>query len=107
MMTAVFILIFSTTLCGQKKKEYADCIVFINGDSLYGRVSSVKDGKLIWSDGDEQMEFFLNLVYRVYQISKDNVFAPSYIEKGLEKVKNTKPQVFRINKEKSGGIEIC
>lgn len=58
MMTAVFILIFSTTLCGQKKKEYADCIVFINGDSLYGRVSSVKDGKLIWSDGMSKWNFF-------------------------------------------------
>lgn len=58
MMTAVFILIFSTTLCGKKKKEYADCIVFMNGDSLYGRVSSVKDGKLIWSDGMSKWNFF-------------------------------------------------
>ncbi|APU95036.1 hypothetical protein BV902_00735 [Sphingobacterium sp. B29] len=101
MMAVIALLIFSETLCAQKKSNSTDYIVFMNGDSLYGKISSVTDSKLSWRDGDTQMDFFPDQVFRVYQNSKSKIFAPSYIETGLEKVKNTKPQIFRINKEKS------
>ncbi|WP_088163350.1 hypothetical protein [Sphingobacterium sp. G1-14] len=101
MMAVIALLIFSETLCAQKKSNNTDYIVFMNGDSLYGKISSVTDSKLSWRDGDTQMDFFPDQVFRVYQNSKSKIFAPSHIETGLEKVKNTKPQIFRINKEKS------
>jgi hypothetical protein len=79
----------------------------MNGDSLYGKVSSVTDRKLTLDDGNTKMDVFSDEVYRVYQNSKGKIFAPFYIEKGLEKIKNTKPQFFRINKEKSAEIRFA
>lgn len=107
MMALISVFLLSTTLYAQKKSNHQDCIVLMNGDSLYGKVSSVTDRKLTLDNGNSKMDVFPDQVYRVYQNSKGKIFAPSYIEKGLEKVKNTKPQFFRINKEKSGEIRFA
>ena len=107
MMALIFLCLFATAIYGQKKYIDTDSIIMMDGSNLYGKVSSVTDDKLTLDDGNAKMDFYPSQVYRVYQNSKGKIFAPSYIERGLEKVKNSKPQMFRINKEKSGEIRFA
>ena len=91
---------FSTTLLwAQGDLKKLDYLILMNADTLYGKISSVKDRKLKFENQQkEKLTFTPDQVYRAYWQTKKKVYAPSYVEKGLEVVPGTSPKMYRIQK---------
>ncbi|WP_313490936.1 hypothetical protein [Sphingobacterium multivorum] len=89
----------SITAHAQEVAKNLDYLVLMNADTLYGKISSVKDQKLKFENQQkEKLTFEPGDIYRVYWQSKKKVYAPSYVENGLEPVQGTSPQVFQIGR---------
>ncbi|WP_313154517.1 hypothetical protein [Sphingobacterium multivorum] len=89
----------SMTARAQEGTNKSDYVVLMNADTLYGKISSVKDQKLKFENlQKEKLTFGPSEVYRVYWQSKKKVYAPSYVEDGLEVVPGTSPKMYRIQK---------
>ncbi|WP_343321014.1 hypothetical protein [Sphingobacterium multivorum] len=90
------ILMTASAQEGTKKLDY---VVLMNADTLYGKISSIKDHKLKFENQQkEKLTFTPDQVFRAYWESKRKVYAPSYVENGLEPVQGTSPQVFQIGR---------
>ncbi|WP_293942899.1 MULTISPECIES: hypothetical protein [unclassified Sphingobacterium] len=89
---------FSTTLLwAQGDLKKLDYLILMNADTLYGKITSVKDHKLKFENQQkEKLTFTPDQVYRAYWQTKKKVYAPSYVEKGLEPVPGTSPQTYRV-----------
>lgn len=89
---------FSTTLLwAQGDLKKLDYLILMNADTLYGKITSVKDRKLKFENQQkEKLTFTPDQVYRAYRQTKKKVYAPSYVEKGLEPVPGTSPQTYRV-----------
>ncbi|MGF7024321.1 hypothetical protein [Sphingobacterium sp. HSC-15S19] len=101
-LTAVFFSCFASILMTARAQEAAkklDYLVLMNADTLYGKISSIKDHKLKFENQQkEKLTFAPGQVFRAYWESKRKVYAPSYVENGLEPVQGTSPQVFQIGR---------
>ncbi|WP_394676651.1 hypothetical protein [uncultured Sphingobacterium sp.] len=87
------------TAHAQEVAKNLDYLVLMNADTLYGKISSVKDQKLKFENQQkEKLTFEPGDIYRVYWQSKKKVYAPSYVEDGLEAVPGTSPKMYRIQK---------
>ncbi|MDF2516828.1 MAG: hypothetical protein K0R59_2124 [Sphingobacterium sp.] len=94
-----FFLLSSTVIHAQVTETNADYLVLMNADTLYGKISSVKDRKLKFESlQKEKLTFTPDQVFRAYWKSKKRVYAPSYVENGLEPVPGTSPQTYQIRK---------
>lgn len=92
-------IISAHSLRAQDKQKPMDYLVLMNADTVYGKISSVKDHKLKFEDQQNQkLTFTPNQVYRAYWESKKKVYAPSFVENGLEPVPGTSPQTYQIAK---------
>lgn len=90
------ILMTASAQEGTKKLDY---VVLMNADTLYGKISSIKDHKLKFENQQKKkLTFTPDQVFRAYWESKRKVYAPSYVENGLEPVQGTSPQVFQIGR---------
>lgn len=95
----LYIFFSTTTLWAQGDQKKLDYLVLMNADTLYGKISSVKDRKLKFEDQEkEKLTFAPDQVYRAYWRSKKKVYAPSYVENGLEPVPGTSPQTYQVRK---------
>ena len=89
----------SITAKAQEVTKNLDYVVLMNADTLYGKISSIKDHKLKFENQQkEKLTFEPGDVYRAYWQSKKKVYAPSYVEDGLEVVPGTSPKMYRIQK---------
>lgn len=89
----------SMTARAQEGTNKSDYVVLMNADTLYGKISSIKDHKLKFENQQkEKLTFTPDQVFRAYWESKRKVYAPSYVENGLEPVQGTSPQVFQIGR---------
>ncbi len=89
----------SITAHAQEVAKNLDYLVLMNADTLYGKISSVKDQKLKFENQQkEKLTFEPGDIYRVYWQSKKKVYAPSYVEDGLEVVPGTSPKMYRIQR---------
>ncbi|WP_293955992.1 MULTISPECIES: hypothetical protein [unclassified Sphingobacterium] len=87
------------TAHAQEVAKKLDYVVLITADTLYGKISSIKDHKLKFENQQkEKLTFTPDQVFRAYWESKRKVYAPSYVENGLEPVQGTSPQVFQIGR---------
>ncbi|HAE67536.1 MAG TPA: hypothetical protein DCG77_10080 [Sphingobacterium sp.] len=87
------------TARAQEAAKKLDYLVLMNADTLYGKISSIKDHKLKFENQQkEKLTFAPGQVFRAYWESKRKVYAPSYVENGLEPVQGTSPQVFQIGR---------
>ncbi|WP_367329811.1 hypothetical protein [Sphingobacterium multivorum] len=87
------------TASAQEAAKKLDYVVLMNADTLYGKISSIKDHKLKFENQQkEKLTFTPDQVFRAYWESKRKVYAPSYVENGLEPVQGTSPQVFQIGR---------
>jgi hypothetical protein len=87
------------TAHAQEVAKKLDYLVLMNADTLYGKISSIKDHKLKFENQQkEKLTFTPGQVFRAYWESKRKVYAPSYVENGLEPVQGTSPQVFQIGR---------
>ncbi|WP_286883905.1 MULTISPECIES: hypothetical protein [Sphingobacterium] len=87
------------TASAQEATKKLDYVVLMNADTLYGKISSIKDHKLKFENQQkEKLTFTPDQVFRAYWESKRKVYAPSYVENGLEPVQGTSPQVFQIGR---------
>ncbi|OOG15780.1 hypothetical protein BWD42_24190 [Sphingobacterium sp. CZ-UAM] len=94
-----FFLLSSTVIHAQVTETNSDYLVLMNADTLYGKISSVKDRKLKFESlQKEKLTFTPDQVFRAYWKSKKKVYAPSYVENGLEPVPGTSPQTYQIRK---------
>lgn len=92
-------IISAHSLRAQDKQKPMDYLVLMNADTVYGKISSVKDHKLKFEDQQHQkLTFAPDQVYRAYWESKKKVYAPSFVENGLEPVPGTSPQTYQIAK---------
>ncbi|MCS4228013.1 hypothetical protein [Sphingobacterium sp. BIGb0165] len=98
----VFFLLFlssSTVIHAQVTQINADYLVLMNADTLYGKISSVKDRKLKFENlQKEKLTFTPDQVFRAYWQSKKKVYAPSYVENGLDPVPGTSLQTYQVRK---------
>jgi len=94
------IFLFSSVVVnGQVNEKKADYLVLMNADTLYGKISSVKDRKLKFENlQKEKLTFTPDQVFRAYWQSKKKVYAPSYVENGLDPVPGTSPQIYQVRK---------
>lgn len=99
------ILIFSFTrsttslVYAQASPKELDYLVLTNADTVYGKITSVKDHRIKFENQQkEKFVFEPDQVFRAYWQSKKKVYAPSYVEKGLEPVPGTSPQIFQVGK---------
>lgn len=89
----------SMTARAQEGTNKSDYVVLMNADTLYGKISSIKDHQLKFENQQkEKLTFTPDQVFRAYWESKRKVYAPSYVENGLEPVQGTSPQVFQIGR---------
>lgn len=73
-----------------------DYIVFIAGDTLYCEINSVKqDVVKVVKDG-EKFSFPPDSVFRIFQHSKNLVYAPSYLHCDFSIVKGLKPYIYFV-----------
>lgn len=87
------------TASAQEATKKLDYVVLMNADTLYGKISSIKDHKLKFENQQkEKLTFTPDQVFRAYWESKRKVYAPSYVENGLEPVQGTSAQVFQIGR---------
>ncbi|RKF32575.1 hypothetical protein BCY89_15520 [Sphingobacterium siyangense] len=87
------------TARAQEAAKKLDYLVLMNADTLYGKITSIKDHKLKFENQQkEKLTFAPGQVFRAYWESKRKVYAPSYVENGLEPVQGTSPQVFQIDR---------
>jgi len=87
------------TASAQEAAKKLDYVVLMNADTLYGKISSIKDHQLKFENQQkEKLTFTPDQVFRAYWESKRKVYAPSYVENGLEPVQGTSPQVFQIGR---------
>ncbi|MGA6117063.1 hypothetical protein [Sphingobacterium anhuiense] len=91
---AIIYLPMITTLC--KAQDNKDQIILMNGDSFYTNVISVNDKIAVIADGKDKSEIYPDQVYRIYKAKKNKTYAPSFIEKNLELVKGSKPEIYKI-----------
>lgn len=98
--TLILLCFISTlSLQAQDKQKPMDYLVLMNADTVYGKISSVKDHKLKFEDQQNQKLIFTpDQVYRAYWETKKKVYAPSFVENGLEPVPGTSPQTYQITK---------
>ena len=101
-LTAVIFSFCASILMTARAQEAAkkiDYLVLMNADTLYGKISSIKDHKLKFENQQkEKLTFAPGQVFRAYWESKRKVYAPSYVENGLEPVQGTSPQIFQIGR---------
>jgi hypothetical protein len=101
-LTAVFFSCSASILMTARAQEAAkklDYLVLMNADTLYGKITSIKDHNLKFENQQkEKLTFAPGQVFRAYWESKRKVYAPSYVENGLEPVQGTSPQVFQIDR---------
>ena len=101
-LSAVFFSCFGSILMTARAQEAAkklDYLVLMNADTLYGKITSIKDHNLKFENQQkEKLTFAPGQVFRAYWESKRKVYAPSYVENGLEPVQGTSPQVFQIDR---------
>lgn len=96
---SVCFLLSATTLWAQDDPKKPDYLILMNADTLYGKISSVKDRKLKFENlQKEKLTFTPDQVYRAYWQAKKKVYAPSYVENGLEPVPGTSPQTYQVRK---------
>lgn len=95
----LFFLCSSAVVQAQKDEKNVDYLVLMNADTLYGKISSVKDRKLKFETlQKEKLTFTPDQVFRAYWQSKKKVYAPSYVENGLDPVPGTSPQTYQVRK---------
>ncbi|WP_223584244.1 hypothetical protein [Sphingobacterium sp. GVS05A] len=95
----LFFLCSSAVVQAQKDEKNVDYLVLMNADTLYGKISSVKDRKLKFENlQKEKLTFTPDQVFRAYWQSKKKVYAPSYVENGLDPVPGTSPQTYQVRK---------
>lgn len=95
----LFFLLSAMTLFAQKDQKKLDYLVLMSGDTLYGKISSVKDRKLKFeNEQKEKVTFAPDQVFRAYWEAKQKVYAPSYVENGLEPVPGTSPQMYQLSR---------
>jgi len=95
----LFFLCSSAVVQAQKDEKNVDYLVLMNADTLYGKISSVKDSKLKFENlQKEKLTFTPDQVFRAYWQSKKKVYAPSYVENGLDPVPGTSPQTYQVRK---------
>jgi len=85
-------LIDPSILPAQTKLAKDDYVIFLNGDTIHGKISTVKDKKVILND----TSYYPDEVYRVFRTKKKKMYAPSYLEKSREVVPQSKPEMYRI-----------
>ncbi|MDR2275209.1 MAG: hypothetical protein LBF27_30135 [Sphingobacterium sp.] len=94
-----FFFLVSTGMHAQVIEKDKDYLILMNADTLYGKISSVKDRKLKFENlQKEKLTFTPDQVYRAYWQAKKKVYAPSYVENGLEPVPGTSPQTYQVRK---------
>ncbi|MNE12487.1 hypothetical protein D3C87_998770 [compost metagenome] len=95
----LFFLCSSAVVQAQKDEKNVDYLILMNADTLYGKISSVKDRKLKFETlQKEKLTFTPDQVFRAYWQSKKKVYAPSYVENGLDPVPGTSPQTYQVRK---------
>lgn len=95
-----FFMCLLTSTKAQKNEQKEDWLVLMNADTLYGKITSVKDRRLKFeNEHKEKLTFTPDQVFRAYWQSKKKVYAPSYVENGLEAVPGTSPQVYQIRRD--------
>ncbi|WP_454879240.1 hypothetical protein [Sphingobacterium detergens] len=95
----LFFLCSSAVVQAQKDEKNVDYLILMNADTLYGKISSVKDRKLKFENlQKEKLTFTPDQVFRAYWQSKKKVYAPSYVENGLDPVPGTSPQTYQVRK---------
>lgn len=80
-------------------QENRDYVVTMERDTVFGEITSVKDGKLKMKMVDGKRTFRPGEVYRAFY--GEETYAPSYIENGLERVPGVKPNLYRISTRKT------
>jgi len=95
----LFTLLRTSIVRAQETAKDQDYLVLMNADTIYGKISSIKDHRLKFENQQkEKLTFQPGDVYRAYLQSKRKVYAPSYVENGLEVVPGTSPEMYRIQK---------
>ena len=100
----LFTILGTSIVRAQETAKDQDYLVLMNADTIYGKISSIKDHRLKFENQQkEKLTFQPGDVYRAYWQSKRKVYAPSYVENGLEVVPGTSPEMYRIRKGLSQG----
>ncbi|WP_400263222.1 hypothetical protein ACFX5U_09220 [Sphingobacterium sp. SG20118] len=80
----------------QQMKDY---VVTMKGDTIYGEMGSVKNKKVYMLVNGEKKTYYPPQIYRIYNHNTDKHYATSFIELGMEKIKDSDPKMYVI-KEK-------
>lgn len=84
----------------QNKYANDGYIVFMEGDTLRGRILSAKNTHVAIDNGQQAQEFLAEKVYRVYDLRKNKVYAPTFLAKSSEPMAGARPGYYRVKTEK-------
>ncbi|MGJ1391936.1 hypothetical protein ACR78F_16290 [Sphingobacterium spiritivorum] len=75
----------------QVQTPVADYIITMQGDTLYGKIRSLKDNKLRFESKNGTKVYKPAEVFRAYNTSASKIYAPSSVESTMEKTAVVKP----------------
>ncbi|MEJ5054484.1 hypothetical protein [Sphingobacterium sp. MYb382] len=93
---------FATVNLCKAQKDYSKdgYIVFMQGDTLRGKILSVKKNQVAIDDGKQVQEFLSDQVYRVNNLKKGKMYAPTFLAKSSEPTGGARPGFYRVKTEK-------
>jgi hypothetical protein len=80
-------------------QELKDYVITMKGDTIYGKIGSVKSNKVKIFVDTEKKIYYPPQLYRIYNHKKEKHYATSFIELGIEKIRDSDPKMYVI-KEK-------
>lgn len=82
-----------------RAQELKDYVITMKGDTIYGEIGSVKSNKVKMLVDSEKKTYYPPQLYRIYNHKKEKHYATSFIEVGIEKIRDSDPKMYVI-KEK-------
>ncbi|MEN5057535.1 hypothetical protein [Sphingobacterium kitahiroshimense] len=80
-------------------QELKDYVITMKGDTIYGELGSVKSKKVYMLVNGERKTYYPPQLYRIYNHNTGKHYATSFIQMGMQKIKDSDPKMFII-KEK-------